>query len=174
MTTEGKYNKPWISWIIHWTLGASLSAHWNSLWTSQNRGWVGVLFHHPLDGTLFKFWNTVKSSPGSVGSWTQRLSDCWRRVRGVHNLPFCHPHTLKPSTTLVQQLAVRICTSASSEPHGAADLEIHGPEGSRHSVVRRCLQWASGVCSEAEDVGISCSVQFEWSHYVWPSLTVRN
>lgn len=64
--------------------------------------------------------------PGSVGSWTQRLNECWLRVRGVHSYLFCHPYTLKPLNTLVQQVAVRICISASPEPSGVADLESHG------------------------------------------------
>lgn len=83
-------------------------------------------FYHSLAKTLSNFLNIVKISPGSVGSWTQKLNECWLRVRGFHSHLFCHPHTLKPLNTLVQQVAVGICTSASLEPSGVADLEAHG------------------------------------------------
>lgn len=54
----------------------------------KNAGWGGCSLTTPwLTHRLFNFWDIVKFSPGSLGSWTQRLNESRLRVRGVHSLP---------------------------------------------------------------------------------------
>lgn len=171
MKNEGKY-KPWISQIIHWTLGPSTLAHWNLLWASQNTGWIGVLLYHSLDKTLLNFLNTVKFSAllavGYKGYVNVGLGS-----EESHHLPFCHPHALKPSNTLDEWVAVRICTPLS--------------QNHVRSLILKCMVlkasitvWLDGVHDEHWEFALRqrmwefllCPVRME--PYVWPTLSIRN
>lgn len=150
---ERKIQAP-ISWLIHSILGPSVLTHWNSLWALQKwrvrRG--ALLSLTGLRHWLFNFLNTVKFSPGSVGHLTQRLSECWVRVRGVDTCPFCHPHTSKPLDALVPEGAVGMCAHLLSQscPHWKppGTLTLKHREARQWVVLKASVTvWLDGVHS---------------------------